>query len=80
MKRGLVRKFWIGATLLIIVLTAFAAGRAMSAFQLPVHPMATTMPPVGSWTLKKGKACDDERPPCGCIECSSPTASSRVRA
>ena len=27
MKRGLVRKFWIGATLLIIVLTAFAAGR-----------------------------------------------------
>jgi len=27
MKRGLVRKFWIGATLLVIVLTAFAAGR-----------------------------------------------------
>ena len=27
MNRGLVRKFWIGATLLIIVLTAFAAGR-----------------------------------------------------
>ena len=27
MKRGLVRKFWIGATLLIIVLTAFASGR-----------------------------------------------------
>lgn len=27
MKTGLVRKFWIGATLLVIVLTAFATGR-----------------------------------------------------
>lgn len=27
MKTGFVRKFWIGATLLVIVLTAFAAGR-----------------------------------------------------
>ena len=39
-----------------------SAPRKTEAFQVPVQPMANTIPPPRVRTLKYGKACDEERP------------------